>query len=148
MGVMCADKMLLAVDQHQGYEILDLLGAAKQDGETSLDTVSRALNGHLNTRHAITDHGTFTSYITKPEGTVQLECDVYKVNIDNQADVLTNPERPTIWLTRGELYNDPRNRRNNRLFDMLFREEPIHIKIHENQMGLWIDAEITDWKEQ
>ncbi len=148
VAVMCDSKVLVAVDQHQGYEILDLLGAVLNDDESAIDGANRALVGHVGGQYELTPFGRFTDNITKPEGVVELIADAYIVQLDSVERVMSNPNRPTIWLTRDELSNDPRNRRNKRLFDKYFEDQPINLVFSEDQMGLWIDAMITDWQEK
>lgn len=142
------DKVLVAVDQHQGYEILDLLGAVSLDGESAIRAAKRAVAEHLVGDYRLKPHGSVTSFINKPEGLVELVADAFVVHISSLHQIVRNPDRPTKWMTREELFNDPRNRRNNRLFDKFFDKEPIKLTIHEDQLGLWIDAKITEWREE
>jgi len=144
--IFLSAKILVAIDLHQGNNIVDVFGAVVKEGEDNYDAALRAVPGIIPANYTLTPFGSFVDFVTKPEGITELRVTVYKCLLTPGEYQIESDRRPE-WLTRKQLFEDPRNRRNSRLFDRFFDPTPLQLEIHEDQMNLWIDAKITTWTE-
>lgn len=140
------DKLLVAIDYHQGNDIVDVFGSVVKDGEDSRDVAIRSIPSISPANYALVPFGDFVEFVTKPEGITELRVAVFKCILTPGEYQVTSDRRPE-WMTRDQLLIDQRNKRNKRLFDRFFDPVPLNLEIHGNQMGPWIDAEITKWSE-
>ena len=141
LAITHGDNLTLERHEHEGYEILQL------PGSRSLDELHKIAQRIIGAEHAkqIQNFGQAINIIIKPNETVEIVTNIYKVEIDDTSK-LKLPES-FAWYSKEELASDPRGRRDAKFHLRLIEKKPLDVKFSEEQLGKWIDAKILDWKE-
>lgn len=140
LAITHGDALALEILPHEGQEILSCPGTSK-NGINEL--VSKILG--TSSANLIQPFGQAVDVIIKPNEVVELVINVYKVEIPNEAKV----QLPTnySWFSKKQLAEDPRGRRDTRLYLRLLEDKPLNVQYSEDQRGRWIDATILYWRD-
>ncbi len=141
--ILCENKILLKLLEHEGYEILDIFGSFLETKENAIDKAEGILKeAGITHAHPITPHGTILNIVHKPKENVELHVHLYKVEIK----VSDLPINPQFQLCSKDVSEDPRARRIRNIINLAFKDQPQDIFWEENQFGKWIDSETIEWK--
>jgi len=145
--IVCGEQLLLQTLGHQGGEILDGFGTFVPDGENASNLIEAVVERAIGTGFRAEPFGTVTSFIEKPDASVELNTDVFRV-------VLTPSQKSTIVVSKGYMWagvnvlkNDSRLREVDRkLFRLGLGVTPLRAVSREEQYGKWVDAKLLEWR--
>lgn len=131
---------------HQDYEVVDVF--AFKDGDDIDTNIKNKLSSLFGKTFPYKYYGKIESVINKENITVSLTIQTYKVILDQKYKVLDNYSddvikngNETIWISKDEIKNEKRLREGDRkIFERIFNENNINIKIVEDQGEKWINA--------
>lgn len=141
LAITHGDSLALGKHEHQGYEILQLPGSRSLD---ELREIASRIVGKENAKR-MQNFGRAINTIIKPEETVEVLTNIYKIEIDDISK-LTMLEN-FAWYSREELVSDQRGRRDIRFHLRILENKPLDLKFTEEQLDKWIDAKVIDWEE-
>ena len=140
------DSLLMRKFIHQNGEVLDVFNVQSDDA------IDGAVNAKLMSLFGKTFpyiyYGDIESIINKEGMVVHIHIKTYKVLVDEVCKILSNytddvvkGSDQIIWLHKNNIGTEKRLREGDRkILERIFDEKDIHIKIIEDQGGVWLDA--------
>ncbi len=146
--IMSDDALLVQKSPLDDYEILSLPGTSIADGVIGANAAKLKAQlilgeGDWN----INSHGTFKDTIIRPDKVVEINAEMFRIVIDGTKKIGLKLGANDLWLTKSEIENDIRARRDTQLFARAFENKPFDVQCSEDQPARWIDARMLWWKE-
>ncbi len=146
--IMSDDALLVQKSPLDDYEILSLPGFSIADGVLGADVAKLEAQRILGEGDwNIKAFGTFKDTIIRPDKTVEINAEMFRVMINGTKKAALKSGANDLWLTKSEIENDIRARRDAQLFARAFEDKPFNVQCSEDQPARWIDARMLWWKE-
>lgn len=140
LAITQGDSLMLEVLPHDGQDVLSCPGTSKN----GINELAPRVLGEVSASQ-LQPFGRIIDIIIKPNETVELVVDVYRVKIPEGTKIQL-PKNHS-WFSKKQLSEDPRGQRDARLYLRLLDDKPLDLQYSEDQRGKWIDAKILYWRE-
>ncbi len=140
------DSILMRKYTHQDHEVIDVFFF--RDNNDIDISIKNKLNSLFGKTFQYKYYGNIESVINKKGVIAYLTAKTYKVLLDEKYEVLSSYTDDviksgveTVWINKQEIKNETRLREGDRkIFERVFDDKNINIKMVEDQGERWIDA--------
>jgi len=140
--------VLMQIMQHQGGGVLDVFGSFVGDGDDAQDIINRKVVEEIGEGYDAVPFGKIVEFIEKPEESVELTVDVFKINMTRLQKDNYNLPKAYLWANADFIRSDPRIRNGDRIYlEKALEDKELNLILHEEQYEKWIDAKLISWED-
>jgi len=146
---VCEGTILMQIMQHQGGDVVDVFGSFVAEGEDAQELINRKEIEKIGEGFDAVPFGNIVNYIEKPEESVELTTDVFKITMTGKQKEEYRLPDTYLWANVEFIRTDPRIRNGDRIYlEKALEEKELDLVLHEEQYEKWIDAKLISWEDK